>query len=119
CKQRTDNFGRNGRALPGETAVRTAVPGGSMVRMGSAVRFRRGAPPKPAAQAGSSTRPAACPEGWERPLARDLPETTVCSCSSTLGGEHRADPCFLDGVLTLAEPRTGLGWFSSGVAQRR
>ena len=41
-RKRTDNFGSYGQARPGETAVRTAVPGGSMVRMGSPVRFRRG-----------------------------------------------------------------------------
>ena len=36
--------GPDGRARAGETGIRTAVPGGSMVRMGSPVRFRRGAP---------------------------------------------------------------------------
>jgi hypothetical protein len=35
--------------------------------------------PKPAAQAGSDTRPVARPAGWEPPFARDLPETTIRS----------------------------------------
>jgi hypothetical protein len=35
--RRTHNFGPNGQPRPGETAVRTAVPGGSMVRMCSSL----------------------------------------------------------------------------------
>jgi hypothetical protein len=72
-------------ARPGRTAVRTAVPGGSMVRMGSAVRFRRGAPHKPAGQAGSNTRPVVCDPLASTPFARDLPEDHAACPQSTRG----------------------------------
>jgi hypothetical protein len=57
-----------------------------MVRMGSPVRFRRGAPPQHTGQAGSSTRPVACLERREPAFARDLPETTVRARQNTWRG---------------------------------
>ena len=48
-----------GRQRPAQTLVRTAVSARSMVRMGSPVRFRRGARPKTAGQARSCTQPVA------------------------------------------------------------
>jgi hypothetical protein len=61
-----------------------------MVRMWSPVRFRRGAHHNTAAQAGSSTRPLACPERFQPPFARDLPENTLSSPMSTERGN--SDP---------------------------
>jgi AAA ATPase domain len=88
-----------------------------MVRMGSPVRFRRGAPH----QHHSSGRvrcPACCvPEGRQPPFARDLPETTMSSRCSTKGDERPVDsmPSRRCAHGASNAPRV----FSSGVAQRR
>ena len=57
---------------PGETMICTAVPGSSIVRTGSPVRFRRGLHYKPAGQAGFCTRSVACPRAVPA-VCRDLP----------------------------------------------
>ena len=81
-----------------ETAVRTAVPGGSMVRMGSPVRFRRGAPPQTSSSGGVRARSLVCLEGRQPPSARDLP-VRFAHCESVRAGTGARSPCPLSARL--------------------
>jgi hypothetical protein len=66
-----------GRERPGETAFRTAVSARFMVRMGSPVRFRRGALPQ-TSSSGRVQHPACrLPESCWTPFARGLPARFV------------------------------------------
>jgi hypothetical protein len=63
------------------------VPGAliSMVRMGSPVRFRRGAPPQSSSSGGVRPRSVLCLEGRQLPFARDLP-VRFAHCESVRAG---------------------------------
>jgi hypothetical protein len=90
-RNRTDTFGLDGWPRPGSMAFRTAVPGGSMGRMGSPPRFRRGL------HIGSDQRKHDQP----RPLDASV---------SRLGGCHRmenASPSNASGSWTSRPTRDG------------
>ena len=66
-----------GRPRPAQTLVRTAVSARFMVRMGSPVRFRRGAPHQTSSSSGVRARPVVGPKGRQLSFARDLPDRFV------------------------------------------
>src|SRR5215211_7063053 len=76
-------------------AVRTAVPGGSMVRMGSPVRFRRGAPHQNPSSGWIRCPARRLPDSRHPPFARDLPERKLVAMRPTyqisIAGQQAAE----------------------------
>ena len=78
-RQRAHYFAVYGCERPGKTPVCTAVTARFMVRMGSPVRFRRGAPPQTSSSGRVRHPVCRIPESRCPPFGRDLPVRFVRS----------------------------------------